>query len=313
LILVIGDALIDKYVYAVNTRRSPEDTNAAIWDVLRRVECPGGCLNVAANLASLTSEPVYLSAIVQQDTRNWLKEHYNIQPVEELCATTSAPLTKERLIDSELGNQVLRIDNRTTFTNEAIEAFENQFKRHSNLLAAFDAIVISDYCKGTITDRIVAYLESIHCPVFVDTKFENLAVWDQIKECYVKINGPEYVGCRNPESVNLIVTHGSEGSVYYPQDGSPCFAVHGSQVSKADCIGAGDAYLAGLVDGYVAQSLPIDLAMLHADLVARASVRQFGTSIVTQTDVEQEIWNDYHGHAGQNNRESKLCTEGMGV
>ena len=302
MILVIGDALIDRYTHAVSTRQSPEDPHAAIWDVVERAECPGGCLNVAANLASLANTPTYLSAIVQHERRNWLRHKYNVHEVEELCSTTMEPLTKERLIDSETGLQILRIDNRATFTGGSIEDFETQYARNSRLLDAFDAIVVSDYCKGTITDRIVAHLETVHCPVFVDTKLEDLSVWRRIKECFVKINGREYSRCSNPETVNLIVTHGAQGAVYYPKsDEESSFTVQGSNVDESDCIGAGDAYLAGLVDGYVSKGLWIDLAMRHADLVARASVRKPGTSIVTPTDVEQEIWYDHYGHARQNN------------
>jgi D-beta-D-heptose 7-phosphate kinase/D-beta-D-heptose 1-phosphate adenosyltransferase len=294
-ILVIGDALIDKYTYATPTRPSPEADGAWVYDVDKEWECPGGGLNVAANLASLLNQEIFYSGIVDADRRSWLQYNYRLRDVYELCSTTFAPLIKQRLIDQKTGKQLLRLDNRQRFTNGSIADLDTLYARDGDVLTAYDCIVVSDYCKGTVTDRVLrAIKEHATCPVFVDTKREDLSVFADIDNCIVKINLQEYGRCENEETVDLIVTQGGNGAHYYPKQLMQCaFSVQGKPIKDADTTGAGDAYLAGLVIGYLQSGLDIEMAMRKADLVARASVRKQGTTIVRITDIEEEMWNDY--------------------
>ncbi len=295
-ILVIGDAILDKYTEVVSTRMSPENPDVKVYDVVNEYTKPGGALNVAANLASLTGFPVHLSAIISQENADWLEREYNVHQVQELCSPTDEPLIKDRVSDLSANAQVCRIDHRQWFSSNSREWFKRKFEQNAELLQAFDCIVVSDYNKGTVEQPVLDALKQAHCPVFVDTKQVDLAKWAGIPECVVKINTPEHARCENASKVShLIVTRGSYGASYH--HGGRARDLLGSPVENADSVGAGDTYLAGLVDGYVYHGLSIHEAMRHADRVARASVRKKGTSIVTPTDLEKELRHDDHGHA----------------
>ena len=112
----------------------------------------------------------------------------------------------------------------------------------------YDAIVISDYCKGFLSKTDIELLCKSNKNVFVDTK-KQLGKWIQ-HATFIKINSFEYK--KNYDYFNttgftdkLIVTLGGEGCRYNGRD----FSV--KEVPVKDVSGAGDTFLAGLVYGYL--------------------------------------------------------------
>jgi bifunctional ADP-heptose synthase (sugar kinase/adenylyltransferase) len=105
----------------------------------------------------------------------------------------------------------------------------------------YDAIVISDYNKGTVTYELIEELvKEVNVPIFVDTKKTDLA---RLAGCYVKINALEKSRATSlPDSAHLIVTHGSHGAEW---DGW----VYAAEIvgDVTDVCGAGDTFLAALV------------------------------------------------------------------
>lgn len=317
--LVIGDAIIDRYTYANKARVSPEDNSIYVYDTVEKTQAPGGGLNVAASIAKLSGEQVYLSAIIGHNHRQWLKNKYHVQCIESLCSTTYYPLIKNRLIDSVTHKQVLRIDDQKEFSHGSIYEMERNYGNKCELLSSFDCIVVSDYCKGTITPLIIRYLENLTCPIFVDTKKHDLGIWRNIRNCYVKINEAEWAKATNTNAVNLIVTHGPNGATYHPKfwreediliGGTN---ISGNPVPNANVIGAGDAYLAGLVIGQMKHSMPIIESMRYADAAARASVRKFGTALVDSQDVQKELNNDDYRHFRANHYKRATQANWMGI
>jgi D-beta-D-heptose 7-phosphate kinase/D-beta-D-heptose 1-phosphate adenosyltransferase len=144
---------------------------------------------------------------------------------------------KKRIIDQRSKQQLLRIDNDTASDPITIESE----------LPAYDAIVISDYNKGTVTYELVEDLRSrFKGPIFIDTKKTDLA---RFNGCYIKINKLEHKRATSlPDDKWLIVTHGSDGAVWngwvFPAE------IVGD---VTDVTGAGDTFLAAFAYEYLIQ------------------------------------------------------------
>ena len=155
-IAVIGDLILDKYIYGEVDRISPE-APVPIVRVLREKYVPGGAANVAANISTLGGNP-YLFGIVGNDQYKDIL----LQKTVELNIPTSGIFTdsnkttirKTRVIG--LNQQLLRIDHENTDYIETHQ--EDKFINKLKEIKDLSAILISDYAKGTITKQLMSQL-----------------------------------------------------------------------------------------------------------------------------------------------------------
>jgi len=155
-IAVIGDLILDKYIYGQVDRISPE-APVPIVKVLKEKFVPGGAANVAANISTLGGNP-FLFGIVGNDQYKDIL----LQKTAEMNIPTSGIFTdnnkttirKTRVIG--LNQQLLRIDHENTdyIETHQEEKFLNKLKEINDL----SAIIVSDYAKGTITKQLMLQL-----------------------------------------------------------------------------------------------------------------------------------------------------------
>lgn len=288
-ILVIGDGILDRYIWGAIRRQSPEDPSIPVVDFVDEEYRLGGAYNVAANVKSLAKRTfqVYVSSIMSDYTASMLKDkkiYYDeiVLKTKEDKNPHVRELIKTRIVDSVNAKQIVRLDNKEKFSDSDVQRYKNKCY-YSNFIE-FDAIVVSDYDKGLVDEHIVSRLEKVDCPVFVDTKKKNLKLWSNIKNCYVKINSKEYANSINGSSLkNLIVTDGEKGSTYY-QDGLLNSSYRTDKVEDADVVGAGDCYLAAFVIASL-EGKEIGECLKFANKVASLSVSKFGTTIVERSEL----------------------------
>ena len=204
-ILLIGDDCTDVYQYGTVDRISPE-APVPVFESTHKDTKPGMAGNVLKNLEMLGCEVNYLH---------------------------NETSTKTRLIDVRSKQQIVRIDSDSRCTPLEIA---------SNLPPIYDAIVVSDYNKGTVSYELIEELRKDFAgPIFVDTKKTDLA---RLEGCIIKINQLEYsrivTRCKD-----LIVTQGDRGAIW---DGIHFTA---RRVEVADVCGAGDTFLAALTYKYL--------------------------------------------------------------
>lgn len=206
-ILLIGDNCTDVYQYGTVDRISPE-APVPVFQLLREEQRPGMAGNVFNNLEALGCEVNYL------------------------FGETS---TKTRLIDERSKQHIVRIDNDIKSDPVVLD---------TAVPDVYDAVVISDYNKGTISYELMEQIiAAVKCPVFIDTKKTDLA---RLQGAWVKINELEYSKIKS-ECSGLIVTRGAKGaSILHHQIHCPAL-----QVEVADVTGAGDTFLAALAYWYV--------------------------------------------------------------
>ena len=157
-ILVVGDAMSDKYYFGEVTRISPE-APVPINRVLEVKETLGGAANVAHNLSLLGCQ-TFLAARIGNDTHgeNFTKK-LSARGIDfsAVIKTSQPTTTKIRIISGH--QQMMRLDfeDTTPPDNEEAEKFLSQiFLKLKN----FDAVIISDYGKGICTEKICSEIIS---------------------------------------------------------------------------------------------------------------------------------------------------------
>jgi D-beta-D-heptose 7-phosphate kinase/D-beta-D-heptose 1-phosphate adenosyltransferase len=240
-ILLIGDNCLDVYQYGTVDRISPE-APVPIFKYSHKEQRAGMAGNVNNCLKALGCSLNYLH---------------------------SETSMKTRLIDSRSKQQMIRIDDDVTATPvEFATAIPD----------VYDAVVISDYNKGTVTYELMEeVIASVKCPVFIDTKKTDL---ERLQGAWVKINELEYSKIKS-ECSGLIVTRGAKGAdAVYHQYKSPA-----PKVEVVDVTGAGDTFLAALAYNYL-HTKDIKKAMDFANRAAAVAVQHMGCYAPTMEEIE---------------------------
>ena len=165
-ILVIGDLMLDEFLWGKVTRISPE-APVPVVEVQRRAAYPGGAANVARNLASLGAQTSLAGVIGEDEAGRQLVDILRGEKIgtESVRATVSRPTThKTRVcaitrqlhdhLDIEDQQQIVRVDNES---RAALDAASKAwlFERLRADIAMHDAIILEDYAKGLIDQELV--------------------------------------------------------------------------------------------------------------------------------------------------------------
>lgn len=170
-ILVIGDLMLDEFLWGKVTRISPE-APVPVVDVQRRASYPGGAANVARNLASLGAA-TGLAGVIGDDEpgRNLLALLQDEKiATASIRATSTRPTThKTRIcaitrqvhdhLDIEDQQQIVRVDEETRAPLDA-ETKRWLFDQLRQEIRAHDAVILEDYAKGLIDQELVTLVIS---------------------------------------------------------------------------------------------------------------------------------------------------------
>ena len=229
-ILLVGDNCIDVYQYGTIDRLSPE-APVPVFVPTYKEEREGMAGNVAKNLEALGCKVNYL------------------------FGETSV---KTRLIDERSRQQIVRIDNDVVSTAITFDTI---------IPDTYDAVVVSDYNKGSVSYELIEELIALSIPIFIDTKKTDL---ERMQGAWVKINELEYSKIKS-ECSGLIVTRGSRGAsaIHHKID------VAAPSVEVVDVTGAGDTFLAALTYQYL-DTGNIEQAIRFANQASAVTVQHLG-------------------------------------
>ena len=171
-ILIIGDIMLDEYIWGEIMRISPE-APVPIVKVIKRSYALGGAGNTAANVAALGGNPVLTGAIGKdQQAVILIEELKKLQISTNYMISHNHPtITKTRIIAQD--QQIIRID--VEQLDQLNVALENKILRIAlEQIEYVQACVISDYAKNIITDRvskeIISTARQFGVPIIVDPK-----------------------------------------------------------------------------------------------------------------------------------------------
>ncbi|MAW30480.1 MAG: D-glycero-beta-D-manno-heptose-7-phosphate kinase [Flavobacteriales bacterium] len=170
-VLIIGDAMIDAYMWGEINRMSPE-APVPIVEIQKHETRLGGAANVALNIQSLEAKPILCSVIGDDIHGNLfldLMHKSNLSTEGILISKKRRTTLKTRVIANE--KHQLRVDEEDTKPIQLENKFINKIKDH---ISSCDVVILQDYNKGTLTQNvikeIIATANKLNIPTIVDPK-----------------------------------------------------------------------------------------------------------------------------------------------
>jgi rfaE bifunctional protein kinase chain/domain len=264
-IAIVGDVMLDKYVYGDVSRISPE-APVPVVDTKKTEYKLGGAANVANNVKALESEPILIGVIGD----DYDAQHY-IDVMKSLKLSTvgifkdkSRPTTaKTRVIAHS--QHVLRVDSelKQNISKEMTSKILEFIKKN---LRSFEAVILQDYNKGVLTKELISKTVEICSnaskPVYVDPKFDNFFEYKNVtvfkpnrKEVGdilgVKLDGEKSVseaGRNLIDKLNceyLVLTRGEKGMMLFDKEKGKTVVLNIPTRARkvADVSGAGDTVI----------------------------------------------------------------------
>lgn len=289
-IAVIGDIMLDKYIFGHVSRISPEYP-VPVVDVTHEDHRLGGAANVALNTQSLGAETLLIGITGADSNREALLELFKSRGLatEGLISDPTRPTTCKTRILSQ-NHHITRVDFESR--NEINPTIEQAvFSSFEAVIESVDAVVLEDYNKGLLgahlIQRIIATARIHEIPVLVDPKLQNFFAY---KACSIfKPNLSEMAAslgivlhnndsevedaCRmlqeKLQTDALIVTRSDKGMTVY--DGSFTH-IGATSLDVADVSGAGDTVIGVLALGVAA----------GIDIVTNATIANLAAGTVCQ-------------------------------
>ena len=240
-VLVIGESCTDIFVYGTSERKSPEG-NGPVFVPISETYGLGMAANVVSNLRGMG--------------------------VETNIFSDNGSIVKTRYVNKDTNELYLRVDENDSVNRIDISKLSD--------ISQYDAIIISDYCKGFLTEEDISKIASLHPLVILDTK-KKLGDWCK-NLTFIKVNRLEWALNKDVIRDNewlfdkIICTLDKTGTAYkhttYPV----------KPVKNADVSGAGDTFVAGFVARYL-DSEDIGVSIEWGNYCAGEVVKKKGVSV----------------------------------
>jgi D-beta-D-heptose 7-phosphate kinase/D-beta-D-heptose 1-phosphate adenosyltransferase len=310
--LVIGDLMLDEYLWGHIERISPE-APVPVLHLVRRESMLGGAGNVMRNLRSLGVHVTAIGVVGQDSTGEQILELLDVLGVEGAAVLRDAhrkSTRKARLMSVEHGQQVFRLDEESAqgvwggVEDRLVAAIENQ-------VGGVQAILCSDYQKGLLTPRLLQALfraaRSRHIPTIVGPKDSDAEKYrgasvlmpnarELAQLAGTRVNGKDWLtdaARRLVETLGLealVVTRGREGmSLFEPATtGLRRMDIPTVARNVYDVTGAGDTAIAAFAAA-IAGGADRETAAQLANLAAGVVVGKRGTASVTVEEMQARL------------------------
>lgn len=297
-ILVVGDVMLDRYLFGQTQRISPE-APVPIVHINNNDNRPGGAANVALNIAAIGGKVTLLGITGRDEAADILLGQLTAANV--ICDLQQCDevdtIIKMRIISRN--QQLLRLDFENKINN--IHNRSDFLQRYQNHLSHINLVILSDYQKGTLYDpqTLIQLAREANIAVLVDPKGRDFSIYKHaniitpnFKE-FETIVGP----CHSEEDIftkgrsllqqydieTLLVTRSENGMTLITRNEAIHLPAYACQVF--DVTGAGDTVIAILATTYAAtqnMSSAIALANLAASLV----VGKLGACTVSEPELQ---------------------------
>jgi D-beta-D-heptose 7-phosphate kinase/D-beta-D-heptose 1-phosphate adenosyltransferase len=306
-LLVLGDLMIDHYLWGRAERISPE-APVPVVEVQRESSSLGGAGNVAANLAALGAQPVLVGLVGVDPRADMLREAFATRGIATgtLVADPTRPTTmKTRIIAHS--QQVVRADweSRAEVTGDALAALLAVLERE---MPGCDGLIVSDYGKGVITravlERAIGLAHARRIPVSVDPKESHIDAYQGVSILTPNQHEAGWVmGQRITDEASLmsvgwglqqrldadcaLVTRGPDGMSLFERGGR---YTHLPTVAREvyDVTGAGDTVVS-VVAAALAAGADYPSACYLANHAAGVVIREVGTATCSPAQLKASL------------------------
>ena len=297
-IAVVGDIMLDRYIEGEVERVSPE-APVPVVAIGAEKSFLGGAANVAHNIKVVESKVSLFGIFGEDEKGKNLKKILKEKDIDYSgCVTLKNHTTtvKTRIIAQ--GQQIVRLD------REIVKPIEPEVEREllqSMSRKTFDAIVISDYGKGVITEGLVKCLCSLKKPIVVDPKVNHTHLDKNVTVITPNLREAELmsgIAIKDPQDEKraaekilketnakcVLITEGRKGMTLYSEDEG--FHVDALAKEVYDVTGAGDTVVAMLIVG-MAVGFSLRKVVTLANEAAAVVVEKKGTQVVSKKEVNE--------------------------
>jgi len=297
-VLVVGDAMLDEWVWGSVSRISPE-APVPVVAVSDHSFTLGGAGNVASNLRAVGARVAFAATVGDDAEGRRLLQLLDAIEVERsaVVACADRPTTRKTRIVAH-NQQVVRADWESA---EALSTADSDTlcTRVARLAAECDAVVLSDYAKGLFSERLVRAAGAARV-VAADPKPKNIGLFRGVTlvapnaaeaaaasgvaikdDATLERAGAELLsrlGCRY-----VVITRGERGMALFGAGGER-LVVPSVARTVFDVSGAGDTVIAVLTAALAAEA-PIELALQLANFAAGAVVEKLGTATASPDEI----------------------------
>jgi D-glycero-beta-D-manno-heptose-7-phosphate kinase len=299
-VLVVGDAMLDRYWYGAVERISPE-APVPVVRVTRTEERVGGAANVASNIVALGTRASLLTVVGDDEASHQLEKLVASSGITPYFGRDGALKTTVKLRVIGRQQQLIRLDFENTPDNEVLASQSSTFEK---LLPQHDAVLFSDYGKGGLAHitLMIDHAKAAGKVVLVDpkgsdyTRYKNASVitpnraeleqvigtWATEAELQAKAHALR-------ASLNLqalLLTRSEAGMTLFDEQGQ----LHVPAVAREvfDVTGAGDTVIATL-SALAAAGMSLRDAVPIANQAGGIVVGKFGTATVSYAELFSAI------------------------
>ncbi|SOB80568.1 D-alpha,beta-D-heptose 7-phosphate 1-kinase /D-beta-D-heptose 1-phosphate adenylyltransferase [Sphingomonas guangdongensis] len=307
-IIVLGDIMLDTFVYGQCARISPE-APIPVVRIEREDVMLGGAGNVARNIAALGGEVMLIGVAGADAAGASLRARVAAEPGISADLVDDGRPTTQKIRYVAGQQQMLRVDIEHTHAAESaalLHAFQRQ-------LPAADAVVLSDYAKGVVTPdllgQVIAAARAAGKPVIADPKSADVTRYDGVTlltpnageadaatgiacdEDDAAARAAAQLLAAMPTSPAVLVTRGARGMTLARRSGE---VAHLPALARAvfDVSGAGDTVVAMLAVALAAGE-DVAVAAELANIAAGIAVAKPGTAVVTMQEVAEQMQHDH--------------------
>lgn len=306
-VLCIGDLIIDTFNVGSVVRISPESP-IPVFQSGTETTVPGGAANVARNIAALGGSCRLAGVVGKDDSAEVLIKAVEATPgIVPAFVSEEGRKTSHKIRYVALGQHMLRVDNETSAPISP-STEDNLLEAAIAAMGNSDVVVLSDYAKGALTDRVISGLidaaRARGLPVVVDPKskrFKRYAgatlLTPNLKEASAAaghaLGDDDAIVEAAREIVEtcdlaaLLVTRSEDGMSLVERGG----AVHHIRTLAQevyDVVGAGDTVIATLAMSLAVGLAPVEAARL-ANIAAGIVVGKHGTATVSPSEMLDRI------------------------
>lgn len=295
-VLIVGDAMIDRYWYGAVDRISPE-APVPVVRITREEERIGGAANVASNVVSIGAQATLLTVVGDDDASHKLEALVAKTGITPCFGRDAALQTTVKLRIIGRQQQLIRLDFENTPKSEVLASQTASFLE---LLPQQQAILFSDYGKGGLdhVHHMIDHARAAGKPVLIDPKGSDYSRY--AGATVITPNRAELQqavgGWRDEEELRtkaqnlrkqlqlsaLLLTRSEEGMTLYDDAGE--LSVEAQAREVFDVTGAGDTVIATMA-ALVGAGLPLREAMPLANRAGGIVVGKFGTATVSYEEL----------------------------
>jgi rfaE bifunctional protein kinase chain/domain len=295
-ILIVGDAMLDRYLFGTVERISPE-APVPVVRVTRQEERLGGAANVALNIKSLGAQATLLTVVGDDEPAHRLQQLLQAQGVAVLLGRDAKLHTSVKLRVIGRAQQLLRVDFEDPPDHEVLSNMLVDFER---VVAGFGTVLFSDYGKGGLTHivKMIAVARGQAKTVLVDPKGSDYSRYAGASVLTPNLAElAEVIGAWNSEQQlidraqalrqrlqieSLVLTRSEQGISLFDDAGHMHVPAQAREVF--DVTGAGDTVIATLA-AMLAAGMSVREALPVANRAGGIVVGKFGTATVSYQEL----------------------------